>query len=62
MIKTRRKTMIIKTLKYGDTDFEETECDDFEFRTNHVANWIRFFKDGTQFKIIHDVCVIKTIK
>lgn len=54
--------MIVKTLKYENTDFEETECDDFEFRTNHVANWIRFFKDGTQFKIIHNVCVIKTIK
>jgi hypothetical protein len=54
--------MIIKTLKYGDTDFEETECDDFEFRTNHVANWIRFLKDGKEIKAIYNVCVIKTIK
>lgn len=54
--------MIIKTLEYGATDLKETECDDFEFRTNHVTNWIRLLKDGKEIKTIHDVCVIKTIK
>ena len=54
--------MIIRTLEYGATNFEETECDDFELRTNHVTNYIRFLKDGKQFKIIYNVCVVKTIK
>ena len=35
------------------------ECDSFEFRTNHVSNWIKF-KKGTTTNIIHNVATIKT--
>ena len=34
----------------------------FEFRTNHVSNWIKVkLEDGAE-DIIRDVCVIRTIK
>lgn len=35
-------------------------CKSFEYRTNHVASWIRIkYQDGST-KIIHGVATIKT--
>lgn len=46
-------------IKYGGTKME-VECDDFEFRTNQVANWIDLTQDGKKITI-HNVAVIRTI-
>lgn len=52
--------MKLKIIQYGG---EETliDCDSFEFRTNHVSNWIRIiYNDGEDELMIRNVCVIKT--
>lgn len=37
-------------------------CDSFEFRSNKVSNWIKFYlKSVDVTDIIHDVAVIKSI-
>jgi hypothetical protein len=53
--------MIITVIEYGGEP-KQIECESFEFRCNHVTNWIQFIKaDGTK-EMIRDVCVIKTGK
>ena len=51
--------MKIKIIKY---DGIELICDalSFEFRTNHVANWIKIKLDNDETVTVNDVCVIKT--
>lgn len=52
--------MKIKIIKYDGT---EMFCNvlSFEFRTNHVSNWIKLkFGDGKVLNI-HDICVVKTV-
>ena len=51
--------MKITVIEYGGEP-QQIECESFEFRTNHVTNWIRVkYKDGSK-EEIHQVCVIKT--
>lgn len=47
--------MKLVLIEYNGTKHYK-ECKSFEFRGNHVENWI-VFDDGTEIK---DVCVIKT--
>lgn len=50
--------MILTIIEYGGEP-RQIECKSFEFRCNHVTNWIRIKKaDGEA--LIHNVCVIKT--
>lgn len=49
--------MQIRIIKYDGTDMF-CNCDSFEFRTNHVSNWIRI-KKGSIVETIHDVATIK---
>ena len=50
--------MILTIIEYGGIP-RQIECESFEFRCNHVTNWIRIKKvDGEA--LIHNVCVIKT--
>lgn len=52
--------MKIKIIKYDQTEMI-FEVESFEFRTNHVSNWIKMKNlDGEQI-VVHDVCVVKTI-
>ena len=51
--------MILTIIEYGGTP-RRIECESFEFRCNHVTNWIKIKKaDGCE-ALIHNVCVIKT--
>ena len=51
--------MTLTIIEYGGTP-RQIECESFEFRCNHVTNWIRIKKaDGCE-TLIHNVCVIKT--
>ena len=51
--------MKLVVIQYGGEP-QHIECESFEFRTNHVANWIRVkYADGTS-EMIDNVCVIKT--
>ena len=51
--------MKLVVIQYGGEP-QHIECESFEFRTNHVANWIRVkYADGTR-EMIDNVCVIKT--
>ena len=53
--------MKIEIVKYDGTEMFY-DAISFEFRTNQVSNWIKVkFEDGTE-DVIHDVCVIRTIK
>lgn len=49
--------MIITIIEYGDKE-TQIECDSFEFRCNHVSNWIKI-KKGNLSQMMHDICVIK---
>lgn len=50
--------MTLTIIEYGGIP-RQIECESFEFRCNHVTNWIRIKKaDGEE--LIHNVCVIKT--
>ena len=51
--------MILTLIEYGGTP-QRIECKSFEFRCNHVTNWIRIKKADGGEAFIHDVCVIKT--
>lgn len=51
--------MKLKIIKF-DGEETEVDCEAFEFRTNHVTNWIEF-KSSNQKDIVYDVCVIKSI-
>lgn len=51
--------MILTIIEYGGTP-RQIECESFEFRCNHVTNWIKIKKaDGCKV-LIYNVCVIKT--
>jgi hypothetical protein len=50
--------MTITIIEYGGKE-KQVECDSFEFRSNHVNNWIKI-KKGDFSYIIHDICVITT--
>ena len=51
--------MTLTIIEYGGKP-RQIECESFEFRCNHVTNWIRIKKaDGCE-ALIHNVCVIKT--
>ena len=49
--------MIITIIEYGGKE-TQIECDSFEFRCNHVSNWIKIRKGDLSY-IKHDICVIK---
>jgi len=50
--------MTITIIEYGGIP-RQIESESFEFRCNHVTNWIKIKKaDGTE-EIIKDICVIK---
>lgn len=58
--------MKLKIIKYDGTEIF-LDALSFEFRTNHVTNWIRVKAIDDQKTImsditIHDVCVIKSIE
>jgi len=51
--------MIITIIEYGGEP-RQIECESFEFRCNHVTNWIWFKKaDGCEARI-HNICVVKS--
>lgn len=51
--------MELTVIEYGGEP-RQIECESFEFRCNHVTNWIRaMHADGSE-EMVHDVCVIKT--
>lgn len=53
--------MTIKVIQFDGTQ-HQIECEDFEFRTNLVTNWVKCkFADGSK-QEIRDVCVIKSTK
>lgn len=53
--------MTIKVIQFDGTK-HQIECEDFEFRTNLVTNWVKCkFADGSK-QEIRDVCVIKSTK
>ena len=52
--------MVIKVIEYNGTE-HLIECKSFEFRTNHVANWIKVKYENGEKEYIHNVCVIKLI-
>ena len=52
--------MKIKIIKYDQTEMI-FEVESFEFRTNHVSNWIKMKNLDSEQIVIHDVCVIKTV-
>lgn len=50
--------MKITVIEYGGTE-HHVNCISFEFRTNHVENWIRIkYQDGSK-EMIHGVATIK---
>ena len=49
--------MTITIIEYGGQE-KQVECDSFEFRCNHVSNWIKIRKGDLSY-IEHDICVIK---
>lgn len=50
--------MKITIIEYSGTP-RQIECEAFEFRCNHVTNWIKIKKaDGAE-EIIKNICVIK---
>lgn len=50
--------MKITVIEYGGTE-HHINCISFEFRTNHVENWIRIkHQDGSK-EMIHGVATIK---
>ena len=51
--------MKIKVIKYDGDEFD-IDCKWFEFRCNHVANWIEVKHQDGNIEYIHDVCVIKS--
>ena len=52
--------MKISVMPLETQTFTTYECDDFEFRSNKVSNWIRIKKDGKEIAFIYDVGVVKT--
>lgn len=53
--------MKLTVIEYGGEP-RQIECESFEFRCNHVTNWIRaMHADGSE-EMVHDVCVIKADK
>ena len=52
--------MKIKIIKYDGTELIY-DILSFEFRTNHVANWIKLKLYNDEIVTINDVCVVKTI-
>jgi hypothetical protein len=53
--------MKIKIIKYGG-ETKIIECNSFEFRTNHVSNWIRIKYTDNSEELIHGICVIKSVE
>ena len=51
--------MKLKIIQYGGA-VNIVYCKSFEFRTNHVTNWIKVFYLTGKSEYIHNVCVIKT--
>lgn len=52
-------TLTVITLKGEE---QTVICDSFEFRSNQVTNWIKFYiKSVDVTDIIHDVSVIKSV-
>ena len=49
--------MTIIIIEYGGKE-KQVECDSFEFRCNHVSNWIKIRKGNLSYTI-HDICAIK---
>lgn len=52
--------MKLKIIKYGG-EKQIIDCDSFEFRCNHVANWIEVRKVDGNKELIYNICVIKTL-
>lgn len=53
--------MNIMIVHFGGEAENLKDVKDFEFRTNHVANWVRVkFEDGHT-ETIHSIATIKTI-
>lgn len=53
--------MKLKIIKYDGTEIF-LDVLSFEFRTNHVSNWIKVKTIFGDIIYIHDVCVIKNIE
>ena len=53
--------MVISIIEYGGVT-RQIECESFEFRCNHVANWIKIKKSDGSEEIVRDVCVIETLE
>ena len=47
------------TIIHFDSTIIERECESFEFRTNHVSNWIKLKFKNEQTEIIHNVATIQ---
>lgn len=52
--------MKIKVIQYNGIE-EIYDVDFFEFKTNHVSNWIRLKLTNGNEITVHNVCVIKTM-
>ena len=52
--------MILKIIGFDQRE-HEIECEHFEFRANHNANWLKFFTYDKRCGIINDVCVVESI-
>lgn len=53
--------MKIKIIKYDGTEIFYNVLS-FEFRTNHVSNWIKIKLKESKEIVINDVCVVKTVE
>lgn len=52
--------MVIAINKYNGEEML-FDCDGFEFRTNHVSNWIKI-KKGDSTELIHGIATIKNME
>lgn len=50
--------MTISLIEYGGVP-RQIECESFEFRCNHVSNWIKIKKSDGAEAIIKNISVIK---
>lgn len=50
--------MKLTLIEFGGSQ-RQVECESFEFRSNHITNWIRIkYQDGNK-EMIYDVVTIK---
>lgn len=47
------------TIIQFDNTITEKECESFEFRTNHVSNWIKLKFKNEPIETIHNVATIQ---